>query len=344
MSRLPVTVVAGFAGAGKSTLIGHWLRSAPPGQRWAVLANASAMEPADAATLAPASHRSAPGGAGRLRPDARPLRPGAAGGFYRVVGGCACCTAQASARAALVELLRAGRWDRLVVELDGAAHPAALIDLLRSPPFDAHLQVDGVVSVVDAARPAPFENEPMHPLARAQVEVADRIVLNRAADLPRPRCEALVRRLAGAPPFGRSVVPTRTGKVRWGLTVDEAPTGWTIDWRAPAEQVYDRARLQRAVSAWPGQLPLLRGTAGIRTERDWYLWRYDGGGSTWEAGAYRLENRVSLSLDPGRLVSAGADAPEVGNRILETVRAELAGTRIAPDGDQAHGSDEPGGV
>ena len=151
MPRLPVTVVAGFAGAGKSTLIGHWLRSRPAGERWALLANTW-----------------------------RAAAPARAGGFYRVVGGCACCTAQASARAALIELLRAGPWDRLVVELDGAAHPAALVDLLRSPPFDQHLRVDGIVAVIDAARSAPFEREPMHPLARAQVEAADQIVLNRA--------------------------------------------------------------------------------------------------------------------------------------------------------------------
>ena len=68
--RLPVTVVAGFAGAGKSTLIDHWLGGRPAGERWAVLANASAAEPS-------------------LR---LPI------GRYRVVGGCACCTAQASAR------------------------------------------------------------------------------------------------------------------------------------------------------------------------------------------------------------------------------------------------------
>lgn len=331
MARLPVSVVAGFAGAGKSTLIGHWLGSRPAGARWALLANTSAAEPIDPAAARGALHAA----------------PARAGGFYRVVGGCACCTAQASARAALIELLRAGPWDRLVVELDGAAHPAALVDLLRSPPFDQHLCIDGIATVIDAARSAPFEREPMHPLARAQVEAADRIVLNRAGQLPESRRLALLQRLAQAPPFGRVVQATDDGLVKWALAVDETHVERTheaasvaeargrpvhaIDWRRPADEVFDRARLQALTAGWPARLPLLRGAGAFRTERDWYLWRFDGSTSLWEAGAYRLESRVALMLRPH-------------DHALELIQADLAAARIAPEGDPAHGIDDRNGV
>jgi len=334
--RLPVTVVAGFAGAGKSTLVGHWLRTHPAGERWALLANASAIEPADDAVLAPASHRAAAprGGA----PTSR-----AANGLYRVVGGCACCTAQASARSAIIELLRAGPWDRLVVELDGAAHPAALVDLLRSPPLDALLRVDGIVTVVDAARPGPFETEPMHPLARAQVEVASRVVLNRAGRLAGERRAALLRRLADAPPFGRAVEATDDGLAPWRPAVGPhgahgeaaaAPVpspAATIDWRCPADAVFDRPRLQALLAAWPDRLPLSHGVGAFRTERDWYLWRHGDAGTSWEACAYRLENRLQLVLAPSAQVPA----------IHAAIDAALAGVRIAPTGDATHGG--PGG-
>jgi hypothetical protein len=349
--RLPVTVVAGFAGAGKSTLVDHWLRGRPAGERWAVLANASAAEPPYKGMAAPASHRAAGRRAARQRGDAQrgdapslrlPI------GRYRVVGGCACCTAQASARSALVELLRAGPWERLVVELDGAAHPAALVDLLRRPPFDALLRIDDLVTVVDAARPAPFEAQPMHPLAQAQVEVAARIVLNRAGRLAEARRAALVRRLADAPPFGRAVEATDDGRAAWtcglgqarGLDqpcgVDEAsgldrargvdgaagapgtPAAQPVEWRWPADRIFDRPRLQVLAAGWPARLPLSRAVGVFRTERDWYQWRLDESGVFWEASAYRLENRLQLCLDPQRLGEVTASA-------LAAIEAYLAG-------------------
>lgn len=332
--RLPVTVVAGFAGAGKSTLIDHWLRGRPAGERWAVLANASAAEPPDEGAIAPASHRVAgPRVAGsRLR---LPI------GRYRVVGGCACCTAQASARSALIELLRAGPWERLVVELDGAAHPAALVDLLRRPPFDALLRVDDLVTVVVATRPAPFEAAPMHPLAQAQVEVATRIVLNRAGRLAEARRVALVRRLADAPPFGRAVEATDDRRAAWTHGVDQAsglepargprdPAGapgtaatQPMEWRWPADRIFDRPRLQALAAAWAARMPLARGIGVFRTERDWYQWRFDGSGVSWEASAYRLESRLQLYVDPQRLA-------EIAAPLLAAIEVDLAGA-VNPD-------------
>lgn len=344
--RLPVTVVAGFAGAGKSALIDHWLRGRPAGERWAVLANASAAEPPDEGAMAPASHRVAgPRGVG---PSLRlPI------GRYRVVGGCACCTAQASARSALIELLRAGPWERLVVELDGAAHPAALVDLLRRPPFDALLRVDDLVTVVDAARPAPFEAEPMHPLAQAQVEVATRIVLNRAGQLAGARRAALARRLADAPPFGRAVEATDDGRAEWTSGLDETrgldrtwrrdrtcgrdqarrldeaagapggPAAQPVAWHWPADRIFDRPRLEALAAGWPARLPLSRAAGVFRTERDWYQWRLDESGVCWEASAYRLENRLQFCLDPQRSTEVTASA-------LAAVEADLAGA-VNPD-------------
>jgi len=321
--KLPVAIVAGFAGAGKSALIERWLRERPVGERWALLGNAPAA--------------GASGGAGTPgMADGPAMADGPTGttagtlGFYRVAGGCACCTAQASARSALVALLRAGPWHRLVVELDGAARPQALIDLLRSPPFDALLEVDDIVSVVDATRPAPFEAEPMHPLAQAQVEVATRIELNQADRLPEPRRAALVRRLASAPPFGRAVeMPGTATSEASGAGLSPraaAPPAAVVPpaaaeppaacWRRPADQVFDRARLQALAAGWPSRHRLVQGTGVFRTARDWYLWRFDDAVSAWEACAYRLENRLQLAVP--------ADTPaEAAAAALASIAADL---------------------
>lgn len=302
--RLPVTVVAGFAGAGKSALIERWLRERPAGERWALLGNALTADASPDAGEPAARGVPVVGAA-----------PGAAHastsvGRYRVAGGCACCTAQASARSALVALLRAGPWHRLIVELDGAAHPEALVDLLRRPPFDALLEVDRIVAVIDATRPAPFEAEPMHPLARAQVGVATRIALSRADRLADPRRAALVRRLAAAPPFGRLVELSDAARHEPPATGQSPRVGAPpAFWRLPADQVFDRARLQALAAGWPSRHGLTQATGVFRTLRDWYLWRFDGSIASWEACAYRLENRLQWTFATG--VSAQTAAASV---------------------------------
>lgn len=329
---LPVTVVAGFGGAGKTALIDHWLRTRPAGERWALLANASALAP--------------PGAAQRLL--------AADSGRYRVLGGCACCTAQASARSAIVGLLRNGPWERLIVELDGAAHPAALVDLLRRAPFATLLEVDGIVTVVDGVRPTPFETEPMHELARAQIEVSTRIVVNRADCLPGPRRAALRQRLADAPPFGRPVesidqAPAGHPGPTWhglsevaelsaasgssmgggaaaGIAVAGSAPGKRLDWRCPASQVFDRARLQALVTGWATRLPLVGAVGVFRTERDWYLWRFHNGRISFEACAYRRENRLQIVFSVIR-------NPASRDVSIET---DLAGARIGRSGDAPH--------
>lgn len=332
--RLPVAVVAGFAGAGKSALIGRWLRERPEAERWALLGNASTE-------ASPGPGDPPAGGAPALPGTPRAADAQGAVGRYRVAGGCACCTAQASARSALVALLRAGPWHRLIVELDGAARPEALIDLLQRPPFDALLEVDCIVAVVDAARPAPYESEPMHPLARSQVEVSTHIVLNNAERLAEARREALVRRLADAPPFGRSVeltvdTPASSSpgpdepapNAQAGASASSAPSAAALaQWRRPAHQVFHRARLQALAADWPARHPLAQATGVFRTARDWYIWRLDGSASIWEACAYRLGNRLRLAFTAGTPAHVEAAA-------LASIAADL-GRAIDHDRDEA---------
>lgn len=320
--RLPVTVVAGFAGAGKSALIERWLRERPAGERWVLLGNASASGDSREAGEPATPGAPVPGTASGAAQTSCSV------GRYRVAGGCACCAAQASARSALVALLRAGPWHRLLVELDGAAHPEALVDLLRRPPFDALLEVDRIVAVIDATRPAPFEAEPMHPLARPQVEVATRIVLTRADRLAEPARSALVRRLAAAPPFGRIVeLSGAAGHEASNAGPPpraDAPLG---HWRRPADQVFDRARLQALAAGWPSRHGLAQATGVFRTLRDWYLWRFDGSASTWEACAYRLENRLQWTFVAG--ISGQACAASV-----TSINADL-GQAVNHEDDEA---------
>ena len=77
---IPVTVVTGFLGAGKSTLVQRWLQELPPGET-AVIVNERGEVGIDGKLLA--AHVS------RLR---------------EITGGCVCCSSQAELMSALLEL------------------------------------------------------------------------------------------------------------------------------------------------------------------------------------------------------------------------------------------------
>ncbi len=155
LEALPLLLLTGFVGAGRTTLLARWLAD-PEFADAAVLANEPGAIPVDAALL---------GGA-------RPARA--------IAGGCACCTA----RAALVSELGALALDRhdrgraigrVVIEASGTADPAALVDAIAS--LRDHFALHGVVAVVDALhgmRWLATRGE-----ARAQVLAADAIVVTR---------------------------------------------------------------------------------------------------------------------------------------------------------------------
>lgn len=130
-ASVPVTIVTGFLGAGKSTLVQSWLAELPRHET-AVIVNERGDVGIDGELLA--AH------VARLR---------------EISGGCVCCTSQAELMSALNELAEsAPQPSRILVETSGAASPAGVIRALNAPRVRERLQLDGVVSVIDAQRAA----------------------------------------------------------------------------------------------------------------------------------------------------------------------------------------------
>lgn len=107
MKSLPVTVLSGFLGAGKTTLVNYLLSNAD-GHRFAVLVNDMAEVNIDA--IAIKSGRTALSGTHR-------------DGFVELHNGCICCTLREDFIAEVSRLARSGRFDHLVVEATGVAEP-----------------------------------------------------------------------------------------------------------------------------------------------------------------------------------------------------------------------------
>jgi cobalamin biosynthesis protein CobW len=134
-SKIPVTVITGFLGSGKTTLIRHLLMN-NQGQRLAVLVNEFGELGIDGELL-----RSC----GICPADEEPNQ------IIELANGCLCCTVQEEFFPAMQQLLaRRSDLDGIVIETSGLALPKPLITAFRWPEIKNAATVDAVIAVVDA--------------------------------------------------------------------------------------------------------------------------------------------------------------------------------------------------
>src|SRR5262249_12271218 len=182
-ARLPVTIVTGFLGAGKTTLI-RALLDTPEGADTAVVINEYGEIGIDNALL-------------RASSDTTVL----------LGNGCLCCTVrtdlQESLRTLFADRARGvvPNFRRVVIETSGLADPGPVLQTFASDrALGEEFYLQALVTVVDA--PGGAGNLAAAPEARHQVALADRIVLTKTdlADTgTTARAEAAIRELTAAP-------------------------------------------------------------------------------------------------------------------------------------------------
>jgi G3E family GTPase len=184
-TRIPVSIVTGFLGAGKTTLIRTLLES-PAGANTAVVVNEYGEIGIDNALL-------------RASSDATVL----------LGNGCMCCLARSDLQETLRTLFAdrargaVPSFQRVIIETSGLADPGPLLQTFASDRAlgqEFHLQA--LVAVIDAPNGA--RNLAAAPEAREQVALADRVVLTKT-DLADP--SALIEEISGltAVPVARAV-------------------------------------------------------------------------------------------------------------------------------------------
>lgn len=150
-TKLPVTVVTGFLGSGKTTLIRHLLQN-NQGRRIAVLVNEFGELGIDGELLK--SCQICPEEA--KGEDSLPQ-------IVELTNGCLCCTVQEEFLPTMQELLkRRDSLDGIVIETSGLALPKPLVKAFRWHEIRNAATVDAVVTVVDCAAVAAgtFANDP----------------------------------------------------------------------------------------------------------------------------------------------------------------------------------------
>lgn len=153
--RLPLTVVTGFLGSGKTTFLRNILEAVEMRNTY-VLVN----EIAD------------------IGVDHKLLKP-MAKSVVLLRNGCVCCTVRDDLRTALLELVESASgthaFDRIVVETTGLADPMSMIETIVSHPLlDSRIRIGGVVTLVDCVN-AEAQLE-ANPEFGAQIVAADCVI------------------------------------------------------------------------------------------------------------------------------------------------------------------------
>ena len=216
LAKIPVTVVTGFLGAGKTTMIRHLLEGSH-GRRLALIINEFGDVGVDGDILRSCGIESCP-----------------EENIVELANGCLCCTVADDFVPAIEALLaREPRPDHIVVETSGLALPKPLVKAFDWPAIRARVTVDGVVAVVDGAAVAEgrFADDPAKLAAQRQADgsvdhdnpleevyedqllCADLVVLNKADLLAPERLEAVAAGIRATIPRAVKVVATREGRI-----------------------------------------------------------------------------------------------------------------------------------
>ena len=178
--NIPCTLVTGFLGAGKTTVINQLLATKPTDECWALLINEFGRIGIDGALLASSQDNTA-------EQDSIAIR--------EVSGGCICCTSQLPLQIAISRLLSDHHPQRLLIEPTGLAHPRELIRQLSASHWQTALKMQAVITVLSGVQWQQVKYR-THEGFQAHVRDADVLVINRYDQLNASEKQALIEWIA----------------------------------------------------------------------------------------------------------------------------------------------------
>jgi cobalamin biosynthesis protein CobW len=215
LKRVPCTIVTGFLGAGKTTLIRHVIANAQ-GRRLAVIVNEFGDVGIDGEILKGCGNAACP-----------------EENIVELANGCLCCTVADEFVPALDAILARDGVEHIVIETSGLALPKPLVQAFHWPAIKSRVTVDGVVVVVDGAALADgrvahdlkalaeqrradtalTHDDPIEEVFEDQIACADLVVLNKSDLIDAAGVARAQAAIAEALPRSVKVITVAGGKV-----------------------------------------------------------------------------------------------------------------------------------
>ncbi len=219
MHKIPVTVITGFLGAGKTTLIRHLLQH-NQGRRLAVMVNEFGDVGIDGELIRSCQV---------CEEEETPIPQ-----IVELSNGCLCCTVQEEFLPTMQSLLQhPDPMDALLIETSGLALPKPLVQAFRWPEIRTRATVDSVVTVVDCealargqwvanpeavaqqrqADPNLDHETPLEELFEDQLNCADLVLLTKVDQVTSAERDQVEASLRARVPAGVRVIPCERGQI-----------------------------------------------------------------------------------------------------------------------------------
>jgi cobalamin biosynthesis protein CobW len=214
--RIPATIVTGFLGAGKTSLVRH-LIGAAAGRRLAIIVNEFGELGIDRELLLGCGDETC-----------------SDDDIVELANGCICCTVADDFLPTLTRLIdRPSPPDHILIETSGLALPKPLVQAFAWPEIRAATTVDGVLTVIDAAAlaagrfaddpeavaaqraadPSVDHDNPLEEVFGDQLACADLVILNKTDLVAPDELNRLTQDIAARLRPGVRIVTARDGKV-----------------------------------------------------------------------------------------------------------------------------------
>lgn len=312
---LPINLITGLLGSGKTTAIKSLIEQKPPQENWGILINEFGDIGIDAASLPPQESLS----------------------ILEVSGGCICCTAALGLTQSLNQLLSHPiPFDRILIEPTGLGHPAKIIDTLTQGGFAQPIELAQILCIITPQQLTP-ERWQKSAVMRDLVTLSDIVFLNKTDTSTPQQLTQAQQVLAQCYPSKQQIKPTQFARINLNdlqathtvqfplflsgqdqhqqettcqtqaytsllpeVTQCQIQLGEqtsSIGWIFSTNLQLNRSKFIKITQAWAN---LIRIKGLLRTGKEWQLINGVEGELQFEDIAWRKDNRLELIFDSNK--------------------------------------------